>query len=134
VCRCPVCGAGARDFLSLLRAAAEEGGSEDAVAARVHRLLPLPLPKKARREERLVVAALRASGGEDGSERGGSGGGAKWLLVRLPGAGLLAGQWEFPNAVVTPRWGIRVHVLQRRFVISSDFRTFVARIFTRCSE
>ena len=28
--------------------------------------------------------------GSGGGERGGSGGGAKWLLVRLPGAGLAA--------------------------------------------
>ena len=56
----------------------------------MHQLLPLPLEKKARREERHAVAALYA---EDEVAR-------RWLLAKRPATGLLAGQWEFPHAVV----------------------------------
>ena len=105
---CPVCRHGAPALLEALRSLAAEGCtlSEEGAASLVHQALPLPVPKKARREERLAVAALfcaAAATPESGGGGGGGGdesGGWRWLLVRRPEGGLLAGQWEFPHAVV----------------------------------
>eukprot|EP00966_Prymnesium_polylepis_P278267 6429292-Prymnesium_polylepis.1 len=99
-CKCPACGAGALAFLGeverLACAAANGPAAADAVASQVHGTLPLPLPKKARREERRAVVALyRTAAGAGSALRG-----ASWLLVKRPAEGLLAGQWEFPNALV----------------------------------
>ena len=87
---------------------------EAAAAALVHGLLPLAPPKKARREERLVLLALYLDAEVDAEIAGGAAGGAEatppparprdgswWLLVKRPAGGLLAGQWEFPHAVVS---------------------------------
>jgi A/G-specific adenine glycosylase len=52
-----------------------------------HAAFPQAPPKKARREEVLAVAVLSK---EDGS----------YLMVKRPKTGLLAGQWEFPAALV----------------------------------
>ena len=106
---CPVCRHGAAAFVEGLRSIGGPEGPTDeaAAAALVHRLLPLPPPKKARREERLVLLALYLDAKivNDGAEatppparpRDGS----WWLLVKRPAGGLLAGQWEFPHAVVS---------------------------------
>lgn len=101
---CGVCGEGAAAFLDGVEEAAVaavskhglRGASEaaaDACATAVHKLLPLPAPKKARREERLAVLALHRCAGDAITS-------ASWLLVRRPDGGLLSGQWELPSAPV----------------------------------
>ena len=90
---CPVCAHGASAALDALRCIADGGAKDEAGAASlVHGVLPLPVPKKGKREERLAIAALyRVDGGS---------GGRSWLLVKRPAGGLLAGQWEFPHEIV----------------------------------
>mmetsp|Transcript_6494 Transcript_6494/g.14101 ORF Transcript_6494/g.14101 Transcript_6494/m.14101 type:complete len:771 (+) Transcript_6494:129-2441(+) len=53
--------------------------------------LPTPPPKKAKREEVLAVAVMRLKS-KDSEDR--------WLMVKRPPEGLLAGQWEFPSVCV----------------------------------
>jgi len=94
--RCPVCGAGAADFLARLRAVAAGAplrSEEDTAVAQVHALLPLPLPKKRVRQERYLVAAVRR--GDAALSPG-----TAWLLAKRPDSGLLAGQWEFPATLL----------------------------------
>ena len=73
--------------------AARVGAGGDEVdgdgAAVGHAALPLAPPKKAKREELLAVAAICVQGLADGEPR--------WLMVKRPKDGLLAGQWEFPS-------------------------------------
>lgn len=56
-----------------------------------HAALPTPPPKKAKREEVLAVAVMRLKS-KDSEDR--------WLMVKRPPEGLLAGQWEFPSVCV----------------------------------
>ena len=65
------------------------GGEEVDGAAAGHAALPLAPPKKAKREEVLAVAAVCVQGVADGE--------ARWLMIKRPKDGLLAGQWEFPS-------------------------------------
>lgn len=53
-----------------------------------HGPFPLAPPKASKREEVLAVAVLRSIQDD------------KWLLVKRPKKGLLAGQWEFPSVCV----------------------------------
>ena len=107
---CPACAAGAAAAIHGLRGVTD-ATDEAAAATLVHALLPLPVPKKARREERLALAVLyRVDGGVAASNAGEKGKGTaptstdgqqrSWLLVKRPEGGLLAGQWEFPHAIV----------------------------------
>jgi len=89
---CPVCAKGAVKFIQGLQLIAEGAADAEAAAAAVHATLPLPVPKKAKRQERLAVAALHREATLDA--------GTTWLLIKRPDGGLLAGQWEFPAAVV----------------------------------
>ena len=57
-----------------------------------HACLPIPPPKKSKREEVLAVAAISSRIANDSKRR--------WLMVKRPSEGLLAGQWEFPNVEV----------------------------------
>ena len=57
-----------------------------------HACLPIPPPKKAKREEVLAVAVISSRVADDDRPR--------WLMVKRPSEGLLAGQWEFPNVEV----------------------------------
>ncbi|KAK1736789.1 adenine DNA glycosylase [Skeletonema marinoi] len=57
-----------------------------------HACLPIPPPKKAKREEVLAVAVISSRVADDDQLR--------WLMVKRPSEGLLAGQWEFPNVEV----------------------------------
>ena len=57
-----------------------------------HACLPIPPPKKAKREEVLAVAVISSNIANDDRRR--------WLMVKRPSSGLLAGQWEFPNVEV----------------------------------
>jgi A/G-specific adenine glycosylase len=57
-----------------------------------HACLPIPPPKKAKREEVLAVAVISSRIANDDRRR--------WLMVKRPSEGLLAGQWEFPNVEV----------------------------------
>ncbi len=61
-------------------------------AARIgHANFPTSPPKKTKREEVLAIAVISIHVlGED----------TKWLMVKRPKVGLLAGQWEFPSACV----------------------------------
>ena len=54
-----------------------------------HAALPMAPPKKAKREEVLAVAVVCLRDLIDSENR--------WLLVKRPSEGLLAGQWEFPS-------------------------------------
>ena len=56
-----------------------------------HASLPIPPPKKSKREEVIAVAVINAR--EPDRER-------HWLMVKRPSKGLLAGQWEFPSVCV----------------------------------
>jgi len=56
-----------------------------------HAALPIPPPKKSKREEVIAVAVISVRSPDD--ER-------RWLMVRRPSEGLLAGQWEFPSVCV----------------------------------
>ena len=90
---------GADAFLDGLRAAGAAPTAE-AAATIVHQLLPLPLEKKARREERHAVAALFCDDAADADAGVATQMARRWLLAKRPATGLLAGQWEFPHAVV----------------------------------
>jgi A/G-specific adenine glycosylase len=57
-----------------------------------HACLPIPPPKKAKREEVLAVAVISSRIANDDRRR--------YLMVKRPLEGLLAGQWEFPNVEV----------------------------------
>ncbi len=65
---------------------------EDNAAIIGHANFPMAPPKKAKREEVLAIAALFVNSGTSG--------GGRWLMVRRPKGGLLAGQWEFPSECV----------------------------------
>eukprot|EP00579_Thalassiosira_antarctica_P013391 CAMPEP_0201944076 /NCGR_PEP_ID=MMETSP0903-20130614/52402_1 /ASSEMBLY_ACC=CAM_ASM_000552 /TAXON_ID=420261 /ORGANISM="Thalassiosira antarctica, Strain CCMP982" /LENGTH=690 /DNA_ID=CAMNT_0048486973 /DNA_START=153 /DNA_END=2222 /DNA_ORIENTATION=+ len=56
-----------------------------------HASLPIPPPKKSKREEVIAVAVISLQPSD--SER-------CWLMVKRPSKGLLAGQWEFPSVCV----------------------------------
>jgi len=56
-----------------------------------HASLPIPPPKKSKREEVIAVAVISSQ--VSGKER-------RWLMVKRPSTGLLAGQWEFPSVCV----------------------------------
>ncbi len=58
-----------------------------------HSVFPMAPPKSAKREEVLAVLALKWSQHDSISED-------RWLLVKRPKSGLLAGQWEFPSVCV----------------------------------
>ena len=104
---CPVCAKGAAAFIEGLRTVCDAPPSQSlpaaggasltgaaAAAARTHALLPLPVPKKARREERLAIAALYRTTTTAAAGR-------SWLLVKRPEGGLLAGQWELPSCLIS---------------------------------
>ena len=54
-----------------------------------HATLPLSPPKKTKREEFLALVAFSSFIKDTNEER--------WLMVKRPNKGLLAGQWEFPS-------------------------------------
>ncbi|KAL9183720.1 hypothetical protein ACHAXT_004576 [Thalassiosira profunda] len=56
-----------------------------------HASLPIPPPKKSKREEVIAVAVI-SSQASDKEQR--------WLMVKRPCTGLLANQWEFPSVIV----------------------------------
>ncbi|KAL7535866.1 hypothetical protein ACHAXR_006774, partial [Thalassiosira sp. AJA248-18] len=56
-----------------------------------HSSLPIPPPKKSKREEVIAVAVISLQSSENES---------CWLMVKRPSEGLLAGQWEFPSVCV----------------------------------
>lgn len=56
-----------------------------------HASLPIPPPKKSKREEVIAVAVISAQ--MPNKER-------CWLMRKRPSEGLLAGQWEFPSTCV----------------------------------
>jgi A/G-specific adenine glycosylase len=57
-----------------------------------HAALPLAPERTAKREDVLAVAVISCRDKDDPMSS------PSWLLVRRPDTGLLAGQWEFPNA------------------------------------
>lgn len=94
VCGCSVCDAnGVGRVLELFRDRISlEMDVEDAMKVG-HCVFPLDPPKGKKREEDLVVAAI--SNTHSGATR--------WLLIKRPEKGLLAGQWEFPSVCVQVR-------------------------------
>ena len=54
-----------------------------------HAALPSPPPKKTKREEVIAVAVICIQDENTAHNR--------WLMVKRPPSGLLAGQWEFPS-------------------------------------
>ena len=95
---CPVCASGGmEDALTLLnelllseQATKNPLPPNDFARTCGHKVFPLPPPKSNPRKEVLAVAALSCM--KDGEKA--------WLLVRRPNKGLLAGQFEFPAAMV----------------------------------
>lgn len=57
-----------------------------------HASLPIPPPKKSKREEVIAVAVISSQVAAN-KER-------CWLMMKRPSEGLLAGQWEFPSTCV----------------------------------
>jgi len=55
-----------------------------------HASLPIPPPKKSKREEVIAVAVISAQIDKEQC----------WLMMKRPSEGLLAGQWEFPSTCV----------------------------------
>lgn len=89
-----------------------------------HAAFPLAPPKQARREQVLAVAVLSK---EDG----------RYLMVKRPKTGLLAGQWEFPAACVWSSEGkttdgqiAKIAPTERRKALDG----LVAQIFTDDSQ
>jgi len=78
-----------------------------AIAA--HRNLPLKPLKISKREEVLVVLALKTGEETEIDQR--------WLMVKRPDKGLLAGQWEFPNSCV---WVSASNVDGRKYKTVAD--------------
>lgn len=66
-----------------------------AIAKCGHAVFPMPPPKQAKREEILAVLALKLTQYDSASDSE-----DRWLLVKRPNTGLLAGQWEFPSVCV----------------------------------
>lgn len=56
-----------------------------------HSSLPIPPPKKSKREEVIAVAVISSHTSDEEK---------CWLMVKRPSDGLLAGQWEFPSVEV----------------------------------
>lgn len=92
---CKLCdGEGVHTILQKLSDTAESlNGNTGGTHEIGHGVFPMAPPKKAKREETLVVAAMSFISTEDNYVE-------RWLLVKRPAAGLLAGQWEFPSACV----------------------------------
>ena len=65
---------------------------EEAALISGHAYLPIPPPKKAKKEELLSMAVFSSLNKKTGEER--------WLVIKRPSKGLLAGQWEFPSSCV----------------------------------
>ena len=79
-------------ILNQMADAADELGPTENAGHIGHAVFPTAPPKKSKREEVLVVGAFSYSSADDSVER--------WLLVKRPNSGLLAGQWEFPSVCV----------------------------------
>jgi len=77
---------------------------EKEVASKIgHGAFPVPPPKKAKREEVLAVAAISLLAPETLGRKSKNGEEKivnRWLMVKRPKEGLLAGQWEFPSVCV----------------------------------
>lgn len=63
-----------------------------------HASLPIPPPKKGKREEVIAVAVISIRLSPDDEQY--------WLMVKRPSEGLLSGQWEFPAVCV---WNSAAH-------------------------
>uniref|UniRef100_A0A7S1FLC6 Adenine DNA glycosylase C-terminal domain-containing protein n=1 Tax=Corethron hystrix TaxID=216773 RepID=A0A7S1FLC6_9STRA len=65
-----------------------------------HAAIPIPPPKKAKREEVLAVAAIQGifcNGDSNSPKVSGNTIEKRWLMIQRSNSGLLAGQWEFPS-------------------------------------
>jgi A/G-specific adenine glycosylase len=104
---CQVCCNGGIDqaletLQNLILEAAGDGHQSDmtdetVVAPLGHKAFPLPPPKPLRREDVLAVAAISMVTNTTNKS---SNDHERWLLVKRPPTGLLAGQWEFPSACI----------------------------------
>ena len=80
------------DILDRITADSSEGlktSANDAHATAGHASLPIAPPKKSKREEVIAVAVVCLKSTTSDQRR--------WLMVKRPSTGLLAGQWEFPS-------------------------------------
>jgi A/G-specific adenine glycosylase len=84
-----------------------------------HGVFPTAPPKKAKREEVLAVAALSHVTSKKSAER-------RWLLVKRPANGLLAGQWEFPSACVWTSASTKPKSGEKRKNVATEVPTIVA--------
>lgn len=101
--RCRLCDSdGIQVILQKFRESIVANGTTVEEAAKVgHAAFPTDPPKKEKREEDLAVAVLlNQYETEDIVEHDAS---IRYLMVKRPKAGLLAGQWEFPNVCVQTR-------------------------------
>lgn len=85
---CKICSG--EDIQTILDDMSSSLATESTESQLGHSGFPTAPPKKAKREEVLAVAALSYTSSSQ----------ERWLLVRRPANGLLAGQWEFPSSCV----------------------------------
>ena len=111
---------GARSILDQLSSAAEGLNSNATNAGHLgHGVFPTAPPKKAKHEEVLAVAVLSYAPLKESVER-------RWLLVKRPANGLLAGQWEFPSACVWTSTSTKPSSVKKRKSIETKVPTIVA--------
>jgi A/G-specific adenine glycosylase len=72
-----------------------ESTSVDDASKVGHSVFPMDPPKSNKREEDLAMAVLSVCDSNNNSVR--------YLMVKRPSTGLLAGQWEFPNVCIQTR-------------------------------
>jgi A/G-specific adenine glycosylase len=97
---CQLCdSSGLSSVLEVLHATINIDSTFDEAAKCGHNALPMDPPKSEKREEDLAVAVLSARKDGSSSEKGS----VRYLMVKRPKAGLLAGQWEFPNVCIQIR-------------------------------
>jgi A/G-specific adenine glycosylase len=92
--KCALCDSnGIEHVLNKFQEELKEPVDSETAAKCGHAVFPLDPPKMKKREEDLAVGALCNTWNEE----------IWWLLTKRPKEGLLAGQWEFPSALVQTR-------------------------------
>jgi len=79
------------DRMAAVLSADSKTNNKTVYAIAGHASLPIPPPKKSKREEVIAVAVIRSQASDKEY---------CWLMVKRPSTGLLAGQWEFPSVCV----------------------------------
>lgn len=99
---CPLCDPDARVIvLQQLQERITRNMTMEEAAKVGHTVLPIDPPKMDKREEDLAMAVISIVDDSDDN----SVSSRRYLMVKRPSTGLLAGQWEFPNVCVQTRNG-----------------------------